>query len=124
LSYQLEIEDYEGGGEIEEDKVIIYHEKQGGMIKDVNGFLKYTIDKENNEIIIDNIKVDVQRRGTGKKMINVIKELSRELDIPITLYAEPQDESINDDELREFYLSQGFDYHPDDVNNKYFVWGN
>ena len=89
-------------------------------IIDNNGFLEYTIDE--NEIIIDKIKVYAQRNGTGKKMINEIKQLSRELDMPISLYAEPQDDTINDDELREFYLSQGFDYHPDDVDNKYFIY--
>ena len=89
-------------------------------IIDNNGFLKYTIDE--NEIIIDIIKVYVQRKSTGKKMINQIKELSRELNMPITLYAEPQDDTINDDELREFYFSLGFNYHPDDVDNKYLIY--
>jgi hypothetical protein len=87
-----------------------------------NGWIKYTI--EEDEIIIDNIKVHKQRLGTGKKMINEIKELSMELDIPITLYAEPQDDTINDNELKEFYISQGFNYHPDDVDNKYFIYSN
>jgi hypothetical protein len=89
-------------------------------IIDNNGFLKYTIDE--NEIIIDTIKVYEQRKGTGKKMINEIKELSRDLNLPITLYAEPQDDTINDNNLREFYFSLGFNYHYDDVDNKYFIY--
>lgn len=85
-----------------------------------NGWIKYTI--EEDEIVIDNIKVYKQRLGTGTKLINDIKELAKELNKPITLYAEPQDDTINDNQLKEFYISQGFDYHPDNIDNKYFIY--
>ena len=42
--------------------------EEGGVIKDENGYLKYSV--EDGELIIDNIKVYKQRLGTGKKLIN------------------------------------------------------
>ena len=94
---------------------------KGGELKDENGYLKYTI--EDDELIIDKIKVYKQRLGTGKKLIKEVKEIAAKKKLPITLYAYPQDETINEDDLKEFYYSQGFDLHPDDVDGSLFIYG-
>ena len=94
---------------------------KGGELKDENGYLKYTI--EDDELIIDKIKVYKQRLGTGKKLIKEVKEIAAKKKLPITLYAYPQDETINEDDLKEFYYSQGFDLHPDDVDGNLFIYG-
>ncbi len=89
-------------------------------IKLENGFLKYTIEK--NEITIDNIKVYEQRKGTGKKMIEELKDIAKELQLPIGLYSYPQDDTINQDDLNDFYYSCGFELDPDDSDGKLFIW--
>jgi len=90
------------------------------IIKNENGYLKYSIDE--NEIVIDNIKVYKQRLGTGKLLINELKEISKEKKLPITLYSYPQDDTINEDNLRNFYYSQGFELHPDDIDYNLFIY--
>jgi hypothetical protein len=95
--------------------------EEGGEIKNENGYLKYTI--EDDEVIINNIKVYKQRLGIGKKLINQLKKIARDKDLPITLYAYPQDETINEDDLNDFYYSQGFELHPEDVDGKLFIYG-
>jgi hypothetical protein len=94
----------------------------GGIIEDENGYLKYTI--EGDELIIDNIKVYKQRLGTGKKLLKQIKDFARKNDLIVMLYAYPQDETITDDELKEFYISQGFELHPDDADGRLFTYAN
>ena len=53
-------------------------------IKNENGYLLYTV--TDFEITLDNIKVYEQRKGTGRKMIEELKDLARELQLPIGLY--------------------------------------
>jgi len=89
-------------------------------IKLDNGFVNYSI--EENEITIDNIKVYEQRKGTGKKMIEELKDLAKELQLPIGLYSYPQDDTINQDDLNDFYYSCGFELDPDDSDGKLFIW--
>ena len=80
------------------------------------------VDIENEEVVISNIKVYEQRKGTGKELIELIKEYASELDMPVTLYAEPQDETISDDELIDFYYSCGFELDDCDCDGKLFIY--
>ena len=89
-------------------------------IKNENGYLLYTVTED--EITLDNIKVYEQRKGTGRKMIEELKDLARELSLPIGLYAFPQDETINEDDLKNFYYSCGFELDADDCDGKLFIW--
>jgi len=89
-------------------------------IKLDNGFVNYSI--EENEITIDNIKVYEQKKGTGRKLVEEVKKIARENNLPIGLYAEPQDNTINEDELKNFYYSCGFELDPDDSDGKLFIW--
>ena len=88
-------------------------------IKLDNGFVKYSI--EENEITIDKIKVYEQKKGTGRKLIEEVKKIARENNLPIGLYAEPQDNTISEDELKNFYYSCGFELDADDCDGKLFI---
>lgn len=96
--------------------------EDGGLIEDENGYLKYSI--EEDELIIDNIKVYKQRLGTGRKLMNQVKDIARQKKLPISFYAYPQDDTITDDELKEFYESQGFELHPDDSDGRLYKYSN
>jgi hypothetical protein len=85
-----------------------------------NGYIVYSI--ESDEVIIENVKVFEQRKGTGTQLINFVKCIASEQRLPVTLYAEPQDDTITDLDLTGFYTSNGFELHPDDVDNKYFIF--
>jgi len=89
-------------------------------IENKNGHLLYTVSEI--EITIDNIKVFEQRKGTGRKLIEEVKKIARENNLPIGLYAEPQDETINEDDLKNFYYSCGFELDTDDCDGKLFIW--
>ncbi len=55
-----------------------------------NGYALVTVDNvDNNEVVIENIKVYEQRKGTGRQLIEMVKDYARELGLPIGLYAEP-----------------------------------
>lgn len=90
-------------------------------IKNENGYIQYTITED--EITLDNIKVYEQRKGTGRKMIEELKDLARELSLPIGLYSYPMDDTITQDELNDFYFSCGFELDKDDTDNRLMVWG-
>ena len=58
-----------------------------------NGYAIVTVD--NDEVVIENIKVYEPRKGTGKKIIKMVKDYAFNLGLPIGLYAVPQDNTIN-----------------------------
>lgn len=89
-------------------------------IENENGYLLYSI--ENTEITLDDIKVYEQRKGTGKKMIEELKDIAREFQLPIGLYSYPQDNTIEPDDLNNFYYSNGFELDPNDCDYKLFIW--
>ena len=89
-------------------------------IKNENGYLLYTV--RESEITLDNIKVYEQRKGTGRKMIEELKDLAIELKLPIGLYSYPQDSSIEQEALNDFYYSCGFEIDPDDCDGRLFFW--
>ena len=49
-------------------------------------------------------------------------KIAREKNLPIGLYAEPQDETINEADLKNFYYSCGFEFDADDCDGKLFIW--
>ena len=89
-------------------------------IKNENGYLLYTV--TDCEITLDDIKVYEQRKGTGRKMIEELKDLARELQLPIGLYSYPQDDTIEQDDLNDFYAACGFELDQDDFDNRLFIW--
>ena len=85
-----------------------------------NGYMIYLI--ENGELVLELIKVKEPRKGTGTKLISMLKDIVREQNLPIVLYAFPQNNTIDENGLRQFYLENGFDYHKDDNDYKLFCW--
>ena len=104
---------------IKKEKKIVM---ENTSIKNENGYLLFSINCE--EITIDNIKVDLARKGTGRKMIEELKDIARELSLPIGLYSFPMDNTITQADLNGFYVSCGFDLDKDDTDNRLMVWGN
>lgn len=88
-------------------------------IKNKNGFLKYSI--EENEITLDLVKVDKKQKGTGSKLIAKLKKIAEKNNLPIGLYAEPQDDSINELDLVSFYEKNGFRQDVDS-DGKLMIW--
>lgn len=85
-----------------------------------NGYALVTVD--NDQVVIENIKVYEQRKGTGRQLIEMVKDYARELGLPIGLYAEPQDDTISEDDLKAFYYSCGFELDPNDCDGKLFIY--
>ena len=98
----------------------IQNDRDMKNIKNENGYIHYTV--TDSEITLDNIKVYESRKGTGRKMIEELKEIARELNLPIGLYSYPQDNTIEQNDLNDFYYSCGFDLDPDDCDNRLFIW--
>ena len=84
-----------------------------------NSYLIYTV--EDDRIDIENIKSFV--KGDGSKLLSELKIVATELGLPIELYSEPQDDTISQEDLNNFYEKNGFELHPDDVDFSYYVWG-
>jgi len=89
-------------------------------IKLENGFLNYSI--EENEVTIDMIKAYQYGQGTGTELIYKIKEIAKELNLPIGLYAEPQDDTISEEGLKSFYIANGFELDENDSDGKLFIF--
>lgn len=81
-----------------------------------NSYLVYTVHEY--VIDIDNIKSFV--KGDGTKLIREIKIIARSMGLSIELYSEPQDDTISQENLNAFYVKNGFEFHPDDVDHSYF----
>lgn len=90
------------------------------QIKLENGFLNYTI--EETEITIDMIKAYQHGQGTGTELIYKIKEIAKQHNLPIGLYAEPQDVTITEEGLKSFYFANGFELDSNDTNGKLFIY--
>jgi hypothetical protein len=85
-----------------------------------NSYLIYSVHED--RIDIDNIKSYM--KGDGSKLISQLKNIARELELPVELYSEPQDDTISQQDLNAFYEKNGFELHPDDVDYSYYVYGN
>ncbi len=73
-----------------------------------NGSIEFHL--EEDCYIIDLVKVLETRKGTGTKLINKAeKYISKRKIKRIELYAEPQDESIEKEDLLNFYRSLGYE---------------
>ncbi len=90
------------------------------ILETKNGYIIFSIEKD--EVIIENVKVLKQRNGTGKLLVNKVKDISRDLGLKCTLYSYPQDNTISQENLNMFYLSLGFELDPDDVDGKLMTY--
>lgn len=85
------------------------------------GYVEYDICDD--EVIIEYIQAIKKRNGVGTKLIIGVKEIASNLGLPIGLYAYPQDNSINEQDLIRFYFKNGFEYDPNDCDGKLLAWG-
>jgi hypothetical protein len=83
-----------------------------------NSYLIYTVCED--RIDIENIKS--YAKGDGSKLINELKIIACEMGLPIELYSEPQDDTISQEHLNAFYEKNGFELHPDDIDNSYYIY--
>lgn len=63
-----------------------------------------------------------RRQGLGTKLLDLAKEYASENNTTITLIANELDDSIDHDDLLDFYFSNGFEFHPDDSERNYLVY--
>jgi hypothetical protein len=85
-------------------------------LTNANGYLTYHI--EDGELVIDDIKSFEQKKGTGKKLVKELKDIAMDMQMPISLAACPQDDTITQCELNQFYISLGFT----NVGGDIFTW--
>ena len=71
----------------------------------------YQIDFDDGEVILENVYTPEQsrRKGAGKKLVQALQQKAHDLDLPVTGYLYPQDDTVTRDELVEFYESLGFE---------------
>jgi hypothetical protein len=81
-------------------------------------YLDYTI--HNDRIDLDMIVS--KKKADGSLLIKNLKTIAVGFGLPIELYSEPQDDTISQDDLNAFYEKNGFELHPDDVDNSYYIW--
>jgi GNAT superfamily N-acetyltransferase len=73
-----------------------------------SSFIQYSV--EDDEVIIDLVKVETPRQGIGSKLVKMVIDLynSEYSDKKLTLWAFPQDDTIDLDSLISFYENLGF----------------
>lgn len=90
-------------------------------VTDVNGFFTYEI--VGDQIVIDELVVFEKRKGTGSKLLNIAKDIVSKYKLSsIGLYAEPIADGITQENLIDFYKSNGFELDKDDIDGKLMVW--
>lgn len=74
-----------------------------------NGYIEIEQDElEENELVITMVYANEKRKGTGTELVKWAIEYAREQGKELTLCACPQDDSIELDDLIEFYAGLGF----------------
>lgn len=80
-----------------------------------NGYIKYSVDDMNeNELVIDMVKTYEHGKGTATELIKEVIQIAKEEGKELSLYAYPQDDSIDKDTLVEIYEHLGFEVEYDD----------
>lgn len=100
------------------------------MIKEIKneyGFLQYDFDDERAEIVIETIEVDLEHRcrGVGSSLISELKMIADELNLPIGLYAYPNDDSVTLEQLISFFEKNGFEVdrrNQSQVSDEVLIW--
>ena len=78
------------------------------QIKRLNGFINYTITKQEVVVTFIHVSKRSQRQGMGTALINDLKLVAKYLKLPITLLACPMNSTIDVEGLNEFYIKNGF----------------
>lgn len=82
-----------------------------GVLKLDDGKLKFSVsDMDDSIMIIDNINVKTQKKGTGSKLMREAENIASENGYKkIELGAYPQNDTINSENLKNFYKNLGYD---------------
>lgn len=83
-------------------------------------YLSYTI--EDDFIIIMDIRTYKWRRGYGRRMIEELKVIARELQLPIKTYVYSSIKIQPQKSLDNFFISCGFEIDPRDSEDTFFIW--
>ena len=92
-------------------ETIIVHseEKMGGKLEYKDGLLKYSIDENSGNLIIDSIEVKNKRQGIGSKLMDEVQNVAKAKGAKkIELNAFPKDDSISSKDLINFYEGKGY----------------
>lgn len=79
-------------------------------LKCPEGYLTYSVVTDPDFIFVENLEVNKDNRGqgAGSKLLDRIKKLSNEYNIPVRLFAYPELGSRTQSELIEWYRKRGF----------------
>ena len=83
-------------------------------------YLSYTI--EDDCIYIQDIRAHKWRKGYGRRMIEELKIIARELQLPIKAYSYSSIPIQTQDSLDNFFISCGFEIDPRDSEDNLFIW--
>jgi GNAT superfamily N-acetyltransferase len=78
------------------------------QIKHDNGFINYTITKDEIVVTFIHVSKRSQRQGIGTALINDLKLVAKYLKLPISLLSCPMNSTIDVKGLNEFYIKNGF----------------
>ena len=79
-------------------------------LKCPEGYLTYSVVTDPDFIFVENLEINKDNRGhgAGSKLLDRIKKLSNEYNIPVRLFAYPELGSRTQSELIEWYRKRGF----------------
>ena len=83
-------------------------------------YLAYTI--EDDCIDIKSIRAYKRRRGYGRRMMEELKVIARELQLPIKTYSFSAIKIQTQESLDNFFISCGFEIDPRDSEDTFFIW--
>ena len=83
-------------------------------------FLSYTI--EDDCVHIKDIRAYKWRKGYGRRMIEELKIISRELQLPIKAYSYSSIPTQTQESLDNFFISCGFEIDHRDSEDEFFIW--
>ena len=78
-------------------------------ITNANGYLEFSIDKDNWELIIDMVEAYKKGQWTGTKLIEMAEREADKRGLNVSFFADPQDGTISKDDLFSFYENLGYE---------------
>ena len=91
-------------------------------LKSPDGYLAYSVMENPDFIFVEDLEVvkDSRGQGIGTELLNRIKRLGDQYNLPVKLFAYPEIGTKTQDELIDWYLSRGFE--PEDIRRDLLVY--
>lgn len=91
-------------------------------LKSPDGYLAYSVMENPDFIFVEDLEVvkDSRGQGIGTELLNRIKRLGDQYDLPVKLFAYPEIGTRTQDELIDWYLSRGFE--PEDIRRDLLIY--